>query len=164
MDAASFRDVMRHQAGAVALICTGRKGERYGLTATAVCSLTDDPPTLLACVNKNASAHDTIRATGEFSVNLLALGHEQLAAIFSGQTELNGEDRFTVENYLWTDHASGTPCLAGSVASLDCVVNEQQPFSTHTIFIGGVRHCSADERAEPLIYCRGGFFGLSDGS
>ena len=162
MDAASFRDVMRHQAGAVALICTGRTGERYGLTATAVCSLTDDPPTLLACVNKSASAHDTIRETGAFSVNLLARGHEQLAAIFSGQTDLNGEDRFTVEEYGWDAHTSGTPRLAKAVASFDCVVNEHQAFATHTIFIGGVRQCSANVTAEPLIYCRGGFFGLTE--
>ena len=119
-----------------------------------MCSLTDDPPTILACVNKSASAHDTIRETGEFSVNLLARGHEQLAAIFSGQTELNGEDRFTVEDYAWAEHDSGTPQLANAVASLDCVVNEIQPFATHTIFIGGVRQCSADASAEPLIYCR----------
>ena len=58
MDAQSFKQAMRHCAGAVALVTVGREhGSRTGLTVTAVCSLSDDPPSLLVCVNRNASAH-----------------------------------------------------------------------------------------------------------
>ena len=57
MDTAKFRNLMRHQAGAVTIIAVGRRGNRTGLTATAMCSLSDQPPSVLICVNKNASAH-----------------------------------------------------------------------------------------------------------
>lgn len=161
MDANSFRAIMRHQAGAVALICSGKTGARVGLTATAVCSLTDDPPTILVCVNKNASAHDTIAQSRQFSVNLLTERHSELAGIFSGQTELSGEARFLVEGYNWAEHASGTPWLKEAVANLDCTVTDQQEFSSHSVFIGKVSEGAFDAKAPPLIYCRGAFSGLA---
>ena len=161
MDAQNFRDIMRHQAGAVALICTGKTGARFGLTATAVCSLTDDPPMILVCVNQTASAHDTIAATGEFSVNLLSDQHTELAGIFAGQTDLNGEARFKIKGYRWLKHKSGTPRLKEAIASLDCAVTDQQVFSSHSIFIGDVREGSFSAEATPLIYCRGSFSSLA---
>ena len=97
MDANDYRAIMRQQAGAVALICTGQPGARYGLTATAVCSVTDDPPTLLACVNKGASAHDHIAASEEFSVNLLSDKHQEIAQVFAGMTDLKGDARLQVD-------------------------------------------------------------------
>ncbi len=163
MDANLFRTIMRQQAGAVALICTGSKGARFGLTATAVCSLTDDPPTILVCVNRSASAHDTIEASGVFSVNLLSAEHKHLAGIFSGQTDLNGEDRFNVKGYSWAAHASGTPCLEDAIAHLDCTVTERQKFSSHTLFIGLVNEGSANEDVAPLLYFRGRFSELGEG-
>lgn len=75
MDTTKFRNVMRHQAGAVTIIAVGKPGNRTGLTATAMCSLTDNPPSVLICVNKSASAHAPIREHKSFSVNLLS--HEQ---------------------------------------------------------------------------------------
>ena len=161
MDTNSFRSIMRHQAGAVALICSGKTGKRVGLTATAVCSLTDDPPMILACVNQSASAHDIIASSGEFSVNLLTDEQDELATVFSGQTELNGEARFKLVGFKWLKHASGTPRLKGAIANLDCAVAEQQKFSSHSIFIGNVREGAFNKKASPLIYCRGAFAGLA---
>ena len=70
MDSNSYRLLMRQQAGAVTIIAVGDAGNRTGLTATAVCSLTDSPPTLLVCVNRTASAHSPIRETRTFSVRV----------------------------------------------------------------------------------------------
>ena len=156
-----YRAIMRHQAGAVALICTGEAGERFGLTATAVCSVTDDPPTVLVCVNRGASAHDVIAESGVFSVNLLAAEHQKIAGIFAGQSDLNGEERFNVEGYEWHAHASGTPWLGGAVAHLDCRVTESHQFSTHTIFLGEVLDGDCNDDAEPLLYVRGQFSELA---
>ncbi|MEM6497522.1 MAG: flavin reductase family protein [Pseudomonadota bacterium] len=157
MNANDYRAIMRQQAGAVALICTGAPGARYGLTATAVCSVTDDPPTLLACVNKNASAHDHIFESEEFSVNLLAEKHEEIAGVFAGMTDLKGDDRFKVKGFRWIKHKSGMPRLTGALATLDCEVVEKQQFSTHTIFFGRVREGAYSEGAAPLLYLRGEF-------
>ncbi len=153
----AFRAIMRQQAGAVALICTGTPGQRFGLTATAVCPLTDSPPTILTCVNRNASAHDTIKSSNQFSVNLLGDAHMKLAGIFAGQTDLNGEDRFNVDGYTWSTFASGMPRLGGAIATIDCAVTEHRQFSSHTLFVGEVREGDHDETLRPLLYFRGQF-------
>jgi cob(II)yrinic acid a,c-diamide reductase len=162
MDDNTYRAIMRHQAGAVALITTGIPGNRTGLTATAVCSLTDDPPTLLACVNKTASAHDLILETNCFGVNLLGRHQQELAGAFSGRTGLKGEERFHIEGFKWSRGVTGAPILEGALASLDCELTEKQTFATHSIFIGSVRGGEVEETARPLLYYRGDFWDLSE--
>jgi len=161
MDSNTYRAIMRHQAGAVALITTGAPGGRTGLTATAVCSLTDDPPTLLVCVNRTASAHDLILTHNFFAVNLLSWNQQTLAGAFSGRTGLKGEDRFLIDGHEWTAGVTGAPVLKGALASIDCELTEKQAFTTHTIFIGRVRGGDVDEQARPLLYFRGDFWDLS---
>ncbi len=150
-----YRNLMRHQAGGVALIATGRHGGRTGLAATAVCSLTDAPPTLLVCVNQTASAHDIIADTGSFSVNLLCPSHKELVGVFSGQTGLKGEARF--DDALWQTMVTGAPVLKDALASFDCEVVETKKVSTHTIYIGEVRDGVANDELDPLVYFRGKF-------
>jgi flavin reductase (DIM6/NTAB) family NADH-FMN oxidoreductase RutF len=159
MDGALYRAIMRHQAGAVAVIATGSPGKRNGLTATAVCSLSDDPPTILVCVKQTASAHDVIGEAGTFSVNLLAGDQQELAATFSGRTGLRGEARFTGP---WTTMESGAPVLKGALASLDCRLTERHTFATHTIFIGSVIGGTVREEAQPLLYFRGDYWDLQN--
>src|SRR5258707_1450098 len=72
IDPQSFKQAMRQCAGAVALVTVGAEpGRRTGLTVTSACSLSDDPPSLLVCVNRNASAHTRIREEGHFVINFL---------------------------------------------------------------------------------------------
>ena len=74
-DKQSFKKAMRHCAGAVALVTVGTEpGRRTGLTVTSACSLSDDPPSLLVCVNRNASAHATIREEAIFRGQLPGRG------------------------------------------------------------------------------------------
>jgi cob(II)yrinic acid a,c-diamide reductase len=77
-----YKGLMRHLAGAVTVVTAGKPGERRGLTATAICSLSVSPPTLLACVNRRAGAHDLIISDRVFSVNVLASDQESVAAAF----------------------------------------------------------------------------------
>lgn len=158
MDTAKFRALLRNQAGAVAVITVGAPGDRTGLTATAVCSLSDDPPTVLVCVNRNASAHDRISEFGAFGVNFLSTRQRDIAEAFSGRTKHKGESRFSHGD--WSELATGAPILSETVSSLDCRVIEQHAFSTHTIFIGQVAEGSYREDCAPLLYFRGGFCDL----
>ena len=74
-DAKDFKQAMRHCAGAVALVTVGAEhGKRTGLTVTSACSLSDNPPSLIVCVNRNASAHARIREEGAFAINFLQRG------------------------------------------------------------------------------------------
>lgn len=158
MDPQSYRTIMRHQAGAVTIIAVGDAGQRTGLTATAVCSLTDNPPTVLVCINRNASAHKPIRSVRAFSINLLARDQMQLAACFSGRAGLDGEARFAPAE--WMTLATGAPVLRNALASLDCELTEEHEFMTHSIFIGRVKDGQHREHAEPLLYFRGDFWDL----
>jgi len=152
-----YRCLMRNHAGAPVVIATGMPGVRTGLTATAFCSLSDTPPTVLVCVNKSASAHPLIQEMKTFSVNLLRKDQADLARKFSGQTGLKGEARF---DDAWTQSATGVPLLRTALAVLDCVLVSAHDHGSHTVFIGKVRFATADDAAEPLIYFRGGFGSL----
>jgi len=160
MDSTTYRALMRHQAGAVTIIAVGDAGNRTGLTATAVCSLTDTPPTLLACVNRSASAHSPIRTIKSFSVNLLATDQLRLAARFSGKEGLEGEARFEPDE--WTTLKTGAPVLKNALASIDCELIEEREFDTHSIFIGRVKDGQIRELSDPLLYFRGAFWHLKN--
>ena len=159
VEAQLYRDAMRQHAGAVTIIAVGPPGGRTGLTATAMCSVTDSPPTILICVNRNASAHDLIARHGAFSANVLADGQQELAMRFAGKAGLAGEQRFSEAE--WTTRATGAPVLKGALASLDCEVVATHAHETHTIYLGRV--CAAEVRADaaPLVYFRGSFSGVA---
>jgi flavin reductase (DIM6/NTAB) family NADH-FMN oxidoreductase RutF len=155
IDPVAYRGLMRFQAGAVTLITVGRAPNRTGLTATAVVSLTDTPPTLLVCVNRNASGHAPITAERSFAVNILAADQEALAMRFSGKAGLEGEDRFDSEH--WTTLVTGAPILKGALASLDCEVVEEHGYPTHSVFVGRVKAGLTRDGGEPMIYYQGKF-------
>ena len=158
IDADAFREVMRHQTSAVAVVATSLKGRRAGLTATSVCSLSDDPPTILVCINRNAAAHDLICSSNRFSVNLLTKEQQAIAEMFSGISGPRGEARFTGSD--WIKGATGTPLLQNALALLDCDLLDCHEFSTHSIFIGTVHAASARDSAEPLLYFRASYGGV----
>lgn len=155
MDTQKFRNLMRHQAGAVTIIAVGTSPNRTGLTATAMCSLSDSPPSVLICVNKNASAHAPIREARCFSVNVLAREQKELATRFSTK-KLEGEARFDAED--WETLATGAPVLKNTIASLDCQLADEHMVETHSIFIGRVMDGRFHEKSQPLLYFRGDFW------
>lgn len=155
VDMAEFRRGMRGVAGAVAVITCGEDGQRTGLTATAVCSLTDQPPMLLACVNNAASAHPVIRRTGRFAVNILARTQGAVAGRFAGRDGAEGEQRFA--GAAWTRAEDGAPVLAEALASFDCVLEAEHRHGTHSIFVGRVIAVTAREDERPLLYHEGRF-------
>jgi flavin reductase (DIM6/NTAB) family NADH-FMN oxidoreductase RutF len=157
MDTMKFRNVMRHQAGAVTIIAVGKPGNRTGLTATAMCSLSDQPPSVLICVNKNASAHAPIREAKCFSVNLLASPQHDLAKRFSTR-KVEGEARFDETD--WEILTTGAPILKNTIASLDCELIAEHTVETHSIFIGRVQDGRFCETVEPLLYFRGDFWNV----
>lgn len=158
MDGGSYRAVMRHQTGAVTVIAAGLVGSRAGLTATSVSSLSDSPPTILACVHRSSAAHERIVRAKAFSVNLLASDQQEVAERFAGRRGLRGEDRF--QGLEWVTMRSGAPILAGALASLDCELLDQHSFTTHSIFIGRVLDGQFQGEKQPLLYFRGDFWDL----
>ena len=152
---ASFVQQMRAVPGAVAIICTAANGHRTGLAATAWNSLCADPPMLLVCVNRNASAHALIREAEAFSVNLLSTADAETVGIFSGQCGLAGGDRFVRGE--WDQGVSGQPLFNRAVAAFECVLEAAHSYGTHDIFIGKVNHIRSGSAGSPLIFLNGTF-------
>src|ERR671911_1827822 len=107
VDAEQFKSGMRALAGAVNIITSNNAGHRYGMTATAVCSATADPPTVLACINKLATTHGAVAKSKAFCVNVLRAEDWELSTSFSGAQ--SGETRFKSRD--WTRLATRSPGL-----------------------------------------------------
>ena len=153
VSADTFKQAMRRLAAGVTIMTTRHGQVRGGLTATAVCSLSVDPPQLLVCVNRSAAAHALIAEGENLCVNLLAHKHHELATRFAGQTGILGADRF--EAGRWGRLKTGAPVLEDALASFDCVVTEKVAASTHTIFIGRVVDVHVRANGRPLLYAGG---------
>jgi flavin reductase (DIM6/NTAB) family NADH-FMN oxidoreductase RutF len=150
--AAEFKRAMRRLASTVTIISTSDvNGNRYGMTATAVTSVSMDPPSLLICVNTNASIHAPLTGRGAFCVNVLMTEHEDLVGAFSGK--LTGAERFAVGN--WSEDNRGIPYLEGAQCNLVCDIETVLPFGTHSIIVGNVVAARVAEGIAPLIYADG---------
>jgi flavin reductase (DIM6/NTAB) family NADH-FMN oxidoreductase RutF len=153
--AEDFRRGMRRLAAGVTIVASAHGGERSGLTATAVTSLTAEPPQLLVCVNRSTATHEQIRKGEALCVNALALEHRALAERFAGIGGIHGPERFEAGS--WTTLATGAPVLADALAAFDCVVVDAVDVATHTIFICRVVAVRAREDGVPLAWESGGF-------
>jgi len=156
IDAAAFKKGMRHLAASVTLITTRHRQVRGGLTATAVCSVSAEPPQLLVCVNKSASAHDPIGHAGFFCVNILSPQHRKIAERFAGMDGVEGDNRFN-DMGDWSTLTTGAPVLRGCPVSFDCKLVTEVAAGTHTIYIGEIVDIALDPNAHALLYCDGAF-------
>jgi len=124
-----FREGMSRMGAAVNLITTDGDAGKHGLIATAVCSVTDNPPTLLVCVNRNSFAHDRFMTNGKLCVNVLAAHHEKLSSVFARYVE--GVDRFAHGE--WTRCETGAPVLVDANVAFDCVIASSSVQGTHSV-------------------------------
>lgn len=143
-----YRDAMAAVAAAVNVVTTDGPAGRAGFTATAVCSVTDAPPTLLVCVKRDSSVGEAFRANGVLCVNTLAPEHEALSNLFGGRTPV--EERFAAAS--WTAGPSGAPALDGALASFDCRIASVVDVGTHAVLFCEVLDIGFGGRREGLIY------------
>lgn len=145
----AFKGAMRRFASGVGVITAGQGDNRRGLTATAISSVTMDPPTILVCVNKNGEAHRAIEQDGAFCVNILASDGEGAALDFAGQTGRAGAERFIP--FSWSTLTTGAPALDGALANIDCEITERVETTSHTVFFGRVLDVRLSDGA-PLVH------------
>ncbi|MGK3129841.1 NADH-dependent FMN reductase RutF [Pantoea sp. C8B4] len=131
VDRDAFRHAMARLGAAVNIITTDGPAGRAGFTASAVCSVTDTPPTLLVCLNRSASVWPTFRDNGHLCVNTLAAGHEDLSTLFGGKTPM--DQRFAAAN--WHTLTSGSPLLEGATVSFDCKITQVVSVGTHDVLM-----------------------------
>lgn len=159
VSAEDFRSGMRQLAAAVNVITARNQGQRAGMVATAVVSLTADPPQIGIAVNRGNASFPVIGDSGCFAVNVLRHDQLEVAQTFSGMRGLRGEERFGVG--AWDELVTGAPILSGSAASFDCRVVQQAEFSSHVLFVGQVEAVKVAPSAVPLLYMDGDWASLA---
>ena len=153
VDQEIFREAMARLGAAVTVVTTAGPAGRGGCTASAVCSVTDDPPTLLVCLNRGSEMHGLVAANGVLCVNTLAAAQEALSPLFAGVTGLTVTERFIDGE--WHALETGAPVLAGAVVSFDCVVSQVTDVGTHGVFFCSVAAIAlGSAHDEALIYFR----------
>lgn len=152
-----FRLAMRKLASTVTVLTTREADEHHGMAATAVTSLSTEPPSLLVCINRSASMHDPLHRSQLFCVNLLGVQHGPLCDAFGGK--LTGAARFAVGD--WASDGDGVRYLTDAPANIFCRLEQQHVYGTHTIFIGRVESIRVDPEGQPLLYQAGGIGGFT---
>lgn len=150
LDHAVFRDVVGHFTSGVTVITTRRGDERLGVTASAVSSLSMEPPMLLVCLNRQRATNEAVRSSGAFAVNILSEDQGELATQFA----TSHPDKF--RNVGVSTGQLDVPLLTDALAVLECSVREYVDVATHTVFFAEVRAARANP-GSPLAYFRGKF-------
>ncbi len=151
-----FRDVIGHFATGVSVITVRDAGADFGVTVSAVCSVSLEPPMLLVCLNRTSRTQGAVARAGSFAMNILGRGQTELARRFA----TDRDDKFDGVDV--TYGKLGHPMLSVAIAHVECRVVEQATGGTHTIFIAEVKRAQRFE-GEPLLYFRGEFGSLGTG-
>lgn len=150
VEPAAFREAMSRLGAAVHVITTAGPAGKTGATATAVCSVSDAPPTVLTCLNRRSQTNPVVVDNGVFCVNTLGDGGAEIADIFAGRTGVQGSDRFTVGD--WTVLSTGSPVLASAVVAFDCRIIEVRAVASHNVFFGAVEAVRLGPNGPALVY------------
>lgn len=143
-----YRNAMSRLGAAVNIITTAGPAGRAGFTASAVCSVTDEPPTLLVCLNRSSSVYDAFNGNAVLCVNVLASGHQALAARFGGKTPM--DERFAMAR--WRILSTGSPVLDGAIASFDCRIMSRSNVGSHDVLYCQVAAVADVHRPRGLVY------------
>jgi flavin reductase (DIM6/NTAB) family NADH-FMN oxidoreductase RutF len=146
---AAFREAMSLLATGVVMVTTRVDGRPWGLTISACCSVSANPPMLLVSLGEQTVSAREIRAQGGFGVSILS--QHQLEAAKAGAAA--GVPKF-VEGYCAdeVEPAAGSPVIRGATAHLDCRVEREVAVADHVLFIGEVADVVLSPGGTPLLY------------
>jgi flavin reductase (DIM6/NTAB) family NADH-FMN oxidoreductase RutF len=146
-----FRSVLGRFPSGVTIVTTkNRDGSDEGMTVSAFCSVSLDPPLVLICIEKNASAYGALTTASGFVVNVLAASQEQIARRFS----IVDIDRF--EGVGYSRSQNGLAVLDDVLGVIECATFAMHDAGDHTIIVGEVEAARA-QNGTPLLYYRGGY-------
>ena len=152
VEATDFRNAMAMLSTAVSVVTTNGNAGCHGFTASAVCSVTDSPPTLLVCMKQTSRSHAHFIDNKTLSVNVLGAQHEQLSNAFA--STLTSEQRFKQGS--WIELITGAPVLADALVSFDCAIEDIQVVGTHSVFmcrVLAIQHANPQHGADDsLVY------------
>ncbi|MCY7296914.1 flavin reductase [Alteromonas sp. a30] len=144
----AYREGMSNLAGAVNVVTTDGPAGKAGFTATAVCSVSDDPATLLVCLNRSTSVHSVFNENTHIAINTLMPEHEPLSNLFGGKAPM--QDRFAAGN--WETLTTGAPVLSNAAVNFDCIITERESVATHDVIFCQVIDIKINPQAGALLY------------
>ncbi|WP_033294119.1 flavin reductase family protein [Amycolatopsis jejuensis] len=151
-----FKAVMAAAPGPAAVVTAiGADGMPCGLTVSAVCSVSLDPPLALACLGRESNTLAAVLAGRAFTINYLAGGREELALHFATKSDRK------FDRASWTAPAGGTggPILGEDAAAyVVCRLEETVEAGDHVILVGAVTEGGVVEEQHALAYARRAFF------
>ncbi len=149
VDQTAYRDAMAGLAAAVNIITSDGAAGPAGCTVSAVCSVTDEPPTLLVCINRSSANNEIIRRNGNLCVNIVSAEQKEIAMQFATKG-LSVSERLASAN--WSTLETGALVLDGAVSAIDCEVDSVSEVGTHTVFYCRVKAVRNQPDRDGLIY------------
>lgn len=151
-----FRHALSRFASGVTIITTrDAGGNLHGITVSAFCSVSLEPPLILVCIDRNTGSHFALAETDAFVVNILGADQPHVSDRFASL--LPG--KFETVNY--RSGIDGLPVLENALANLECRLVNSFEGGDHTIFVGRVESAIVND-GDPLVYFHGGYRRLSD--
>ncbi len=150
VDRDAFRNGVSRLGTAVSVVTTRSGDTRYGFTASAVCSVSDTPGTLLVCINRASASYPAFENARHFCVNTLMPGQEDISNVFGGR--MMTQDKFAHGE--WMEGLTGVPVLADASASFECELTNAVDEATHRILFGRVIGIRENDTPGTLLYCR----------
>ncbi len=145
-----FREAMAKLGAAVHVVTSAGPAGRTGFTATAVCSVSDTPATLLVCLNRRSKSAPLLSQNGVFCVNTLGAEQDKLADVFAGRGGHHLEQRFSFGE--WMTLKTGSPVLASAVIAFDCQTIETKAVASHNVIFGAVQAVRLGPPGPALVY------------
>jgi flavin reductase (DIM6/NTAB) family NADH-FMN oxidoreductase RutF len=155
IEAAQFREVMASfPSGVVVLTAFGQDSLPRGLTVSAFCAVSLQPPLALACIDKTSNTLPAVQHTGGFTANILAAGRERLARRMATKVT----DKFDAINWRHADSPIGGPILDDDIAAYAvCTLRDTIEAGDHWILIGLVTEGGHREGVTPMVFSRRGY-------
>ncbi|MGY4622893.1 flavin reductase [Bradyrhizobium sp. USDA 4486] len=150
VSANEFREALSKLATPVSIVATNGPHGIAGFTCSAVCSITDDPPTIMVCANRKSYANSIIKANGVLCVSSLSADQVALSQMFAGVGQVSMPERFVGSD--WGVLTSGAPYCKLSRVALDCRVADVRDVGSHSIILAEVLSTVHATNGEPLIY------------
>ena len=155
----AFRHTLgRFASGVTVLTIRGAHGQPHGMTASAFCSVSLEPPLVLVCVDHNARTHQLMSKADFFGINVLRDDQREVSEYFA-RRERDSEQPGAERLVHYKETANGTPMLERSLAEIECRRVAAHEAGDHTVYVGQVEELHYHE-GEPLIYFRGAYRAL----
>lgn len=158
VDAETFRQALAAWPSGVTIV-TSRDGDHvHGMTVSAFCSVSLDPPLVLVCADKASNTLRLIERSKAFSVSILSSAHQELSNRFASKRQ--EQSRF--EGLVCRDGETGCPHIPGAIAALDCRVVNSVDAGDHVVCFGSVEGVVLQEGDDPLLYYHARYRALAD--